>query len=265
MRIALDGKSALITGASSGVGEAIARAFAPYKMRLGLIARTKEKLDALAEEVRSLGSEALVLPGDLTDPILLDNSVKAFKSEFGVPDYLINNAGIGTRSCWLDTSLERELEILAVNYIAPVSLIRQVLPDMLAKGIGHIININSLAGLWATPYCGSYSASKSALLSYSSSLSFELQDTNVHITSICPGPINTSFLDSPNYSSFKDAKDIVSPDYIATKVVSSILAPRETILVGSTFKKFALKIFSLYPERFRNLVESKNTPPRRPT
>ncbi len=140
-------KTALITGASEGVGRAVAEALAHHEMKLGLIARSQDKLEQVAENVRRNGSEALILKADLRDQLATKAAAEEFKVKFGFLDFLINNAGIGARGFWVDVPLESELDIMAVNYTAPMILIRTLLPDMLQVDKGHVINVNAIGGL----------------------------------------------------------------------------------------------------------------------
>jgi len=132
---------------------------------------------------------------------------------------------------------------------------------MLQRNSGHIININAFGGMFANPYQGAYGASKAALIFYASSLAYELEHTNVQISSIIPGAINTGFLNQANYEVFKNRSDIVSPKAVAKKVLEVIKKPREIVFVGPTWKKIAIKVINLYPEFFRKIVEKGNIPP----
>jgi len=257
------GKTALITGASEGVGQAIAEAFSRYNMKLGLLARSQDKLDQIAETVNRNGSEAIILKADLKNRPAIEDAIEKFKGEFGVLDFLINNAGISVRGYWSNISLDSELDIMAVNYAAPVTLIRAVLPDMLKSKKGHIVNINTIGGLYAAPYNGAYCASKWALLAYVESLAYELESTNVHISSLFPGPIDTRFLSNPNFENFRKSPNIVSPNYIAQKVLSVIDSPKERVFIGSLFKLLVVKIANFNPRFFRKIIEKKNTPPQK--
>ena len=138
----LQGKTALITGASEGVGEAVAKLFGKHRMRVGLIARSEEKLKVVAEKIEKKGGHALVLPADLRIREDIERVIAETKQKFGFVDFLINNAGIGFRGFWNDLSLESDLDTVSVNYTAPVILIRHLLPDMLKENKGQIININ---------------------------------------------------------------------------------------------------------------------------
>ena len=257
----LQGKTALITGASEGVGEAVAKLFGKHRMRVGLIARSEEKLKIVAEKIEKKGGHALVLPADLRIREDIERVIAETKQKFGFVDFLINNAGIGFRGFWNDLSLESDLDTVSVNYTAPVILIRHLLPDMLKENKGQIININAIGGLYAAPYQGAYGASKCALVAYAESLAFELENSKVNISSIFPGPIDTGFLSKKNYATYKEAPDIVSAEYIAEKVMSLIEKPRERLFIGSIVKLLATKVAFFYPQFFRKIIEMKNTPP----
>ncbi|MBF0624370.1 MAG: SDR family NAD(P)-dependent oxidoreductase [Magnetococcales bacterium] len=259
----LQGKSALITGASRGVGRAIALALAREGMKVGLLARASGRLDRTAAAVNEAGGEGLALAADLTVAADVTRAAQTFTDHWGVPDYLINNAGIGARGFWSDLTLETEQAIMAVNYTAPVILIRRLLPGMLAAGRGHVININSIAGLYAAPYQSAYCASKAALLAYCDGLGYELEQSPVHISTLFPGPIETDFLANPNYESFRQAGDKVTPEFMAHKVLEVMANPRERLFIGPAWKHWAVKVTGLHPTFFRGLIEKKNTPPRR--
>lgn len=258
----LQGKAVLITGASKGIGRAIAESLGVYKMKIGLLARSGKLLSDVAQKLEGLGSEVLILETDLKERKYIEEAASRFNKKFGVPDFLINNAGIGVRGFWQDISLDAELDEVAINYIAPITLIRLLLPDMLRLGRGHIININAIGGMYAAPYQGAYGASKTALLAYSTSLAYELKKTKVKISSlILPGPIDTDFLNKPNFEGFKSSKDLVPAQEIAKSILSLIEKPREAVFVGPRIKLFAVKIVSFKPESFRKIIEKKNPPP----
>lgn len=261
MKKHLQNKIALITGASRGIGRAIARSLSAYHMKLGLLGRSENLLREAAKEVTAAGSEAFVLCADLTEQPALNKAIHEFKQKIGTPDYLINNAGIGVRRSWKNITLAQELEMIATNYIAPVILTRLILPDMLERDGGHIININSIAGMYAAPYQGAYCASKAALRAYALSLAYELEKTNVKITTIYPGPVDTDFLDRPDFEGFRNKKEMTSPETIAKAVLSAIDDPRETVFIGCYWKLLAVKIAGLHPQFFRRIIEKKNKPP----
>ncbi|HIC59117.1 MAG TPA: SDR family NAD(P)-dependent oxidoreductase [Rhodospirillales bacterium] len=255
-------KSVLITGASQGVGLAITETLSSFGMKIGLLARSEEKLIKISARANSAGSEAFIIKADLSDRKDVEDAARKFEEvQGGPPDFLINNAGIGLRGFWKDIDLDAELKVLSVNYTAPIILTRYFLPAMLQRNRGHIININAFGGMFANPYQGAYGASKAALIFYASSLAYELEHTNVQISSIIPGAINTDFLNQENYEVFKNRSDIVSPKVVAKKVLEVIKKPREMVFVGPTWKKIAIKVINLYPEFFRKIVEKGNIPP----
>jgi short-subunit dehydrogenase len=259
----LKGKSALITGASRGVGREIALMLAPYEMRLGLLARSREELDKLAEEIKKFGSQAIILAVDLTERPQIEQAVALFAQKAGAPDFLVNNAGIGMRSYWEDITLEKELAITGVNYLAPLILMRLILPMMLKRKSGQIININTVGGLYAAPYQAAYCASKAAFLAYATSLAHELEGSGVYISNLFPGPIDTEFLRRPNYESFRDSKEVVPAGRVASEVMAVIARPRERVFIGPAWRHLAVKLTNLAPCLFRRIIESKNSLPLR--
>jgi|TARA_B100000315_G_scaffold258095_1_gene309066 short-subunit dehydrogenase len=257
----LKDKVVLVTGASKGIGKAIVEALSIYDLKLGLLARSEDALEKVAEYTRNAGSEVKTLRVDLNNQVEIEGAVEKLRQEYGAPDILINNAGFGARDYWTNVSLEEELKMTKVNYEAPVILIRCILPDMMKLGRGHIININTLGGVYAAPYQGAYCASKAALFAYSSSLAYELENTNVDITSLIVGPTDTGFLNRPNYEGYKKDNVMTSPEKVADKVISIINHPQEISMVESPLKLLVAKITNLHPRFFRRIIERKNTPP----
>ncbi len=258
----LSGKSVFLTGASRGVGRAIAERLSHHKVKLGLLGRSKEDLREVAQGVQKNGSEVLILCGDLREQKQVKATADQFQEKFGVPYLLINNAGIGDRGYWENLSLDLELDMMAVNYLAPVTLTRLFLPKMLrSDGGGHIININSIAGLYTSPFTGAYCASKSALLAYFTSLAHELEKTNIKISSIFTGSVDTDFMHQSGFVRFKDRSGILKPDDVAQKVLQAVEEPRERIFVGSWINFMLIKLVNWQPLLFRRLIESRNPPP----
>jgi uncharacterized protein len=148
----LRGKRVLITGASRGIGESLAHAFAGAGATVALVARTKDAIGALAAE---LGGTAH--PADLSDPMQVAELVGRVEEEAGPIDVLVNNAGIGSPAAFTDAPDDDLRQVTQVNYLAPAELCRQIIPRMLGRGGGHIVNISSLAGCSALPGLVSYS------------------------------------------------------------------------------------------------------------
>jgi short-subunit dehydrogenase len=186
--------TALITGASSGLGLEYARLFARDGHDLVLVARRREKLEALARELaEARGIAATPIAADLGDPAAparIHEQVRAAGLEV---DFLVNNAGFGTTGAFAALDPQRELEMIEVNVRALVHLTRLFLPGMIARKHGRILNIGSTAAYMAGPYMANYYASKAYVQSFTEALALELAGTGVTATVSCPGPTATEF------------------------------------------------------------------------
>lgn len=181
---------AIITGASSGIGEAITRCFAAAGARVVLAARSEEKLRGLAAE---LGAErALVVPTDVADSGQVERLVAHTVERFGGVDVLVNNAGIGLLGRLEETDWEHFRRMWEVNFFGLVRLTRAALP-YLKKRKGVVVNISSVAGKLALPYMSGYCATKSALNAFSTGLRMDLAQAGVRVVVICPGRVRTRF------------------------------------------------------------------------
>ncbi|HET8981032.1 MAG TPA: SDR family oxidoreductase [Solirubrobacteraceae bacterium] len=188
--------AALITGASSGIGAAIARELAQRGHGLVLVARRKPKLDELAEELRAeYGVRAEAIGCDLAKPTSrqrLPARIEALGLEVNV---LVNNAGFATGGPFHEADPERELEQVRVLVEAPVALTSAFLPAMVRHGRGAILNVASTAGMQPLPYSAGYSAAKAYVLTFSEALHQELHGSGVTVTALAPGPVATEFWD----------------------------------------------------------------------
>ena len=184
----------LITGASSGIGENAAHLFAKDGFNVVLAARRKEMLDQLSYEIRSYGGQALPIQTDLTQMDDIHNLVETTLKTYGQIDILLNNAGFG-RLDWLD-ALDPIQDIHAqvhVNLIAVLQLTHEVLPSMIKRRSGHIINIASMAGYVASPTYTVYAATKFGLRGFSEALRREVGIYGIKVSTIYPGAVNTEF------------------------------------------------------------------------
>ncbi|MDQ7840346.1 MAG: SDR family oxidoreductase [bacterium] len=181
----MSGRTVIITGASSGIGEATARAFGSAGDRVVLVARRAERLEQLAAGL----PDCLVVPADLTRREDIARIVEATLARYGTIDVLVNNAGLG-RYDWLERLPEDEiLTQIEVNLVAPILLTRAVLPVMQAQGRGVIINVGSVAGKIATPTTTIYNASKFGMEGFSEGLRREVRPQGIHICVVAPGPV----------------------------------------------------------------------------
>ena len=185
---------ALVTGASSGIGEAIARALAGAGYDLTLIARRQAELERLKAEVA--GRRVEVMAADLGQLDTIDGLVERARASLGPSDVLVNNAGVQIVARTEDVGLAESERLLSLNVLAPFRLTRAVLPDMLARGRGTIVDISSLSALAPTPGMFHYSASKAALAAASESLRAEVGRRGVHVVTVYPGPVKTAMADA---------------------------------------------------------------------
>lgn len=187
----------LVTGASAGIGAAFARVYAQAGLDLVLTARRADRLEALAADLRAAhGVRVMTVIADLARPGAVDAILKETADAGATIDVLVNNAGYGLPGTWRSTTWEAQEAALRVMLTAPLELSHRLLPGMLERRWGRILNIASLAG-FAPGGRGhtTYAAIKSALIKFSQSLNAELQETGVHCTAVCPGLTHTEFHD----------------------------------------------------------------------
>jgi len=202
--VELGGKRVLITGASRGIGEALARSFASKGAHVALVARSEGAIEELATELRGTAHAA-----DLAEPGQVSGLIARVEAEAGPVDVLVNNAGIaptsGAIQDWTPEDLER---IFRVNLLAAAELCRQVLPGMLQRGRGHVVNVSSLSGVAVFPGLAAYSSTKAGLTHLTAGLRADLRKTPIRTTVVELGPVPTEMLDSadeyaPAGNSFK--------------------------------------------------------------
>jgi len=185
----MDRRLALVTGASAGIGAALARIYASHGYDVALTARRAERLSRLAEEIRlRFGVETLSVPADLADPEAPGAILDHLTAHGRAADVLVNNAGYGLPGVFAETRLEDQAAMLRVMLHAPVELAHRVLPGMIERRFGRILNVASLAGLVpGTAGHTLYGATKAFLVRFSQSLHLENLQTGVHVTALCPG------------------------------------------------------------------------------
>ncbi|HEU5098792.1 MAG TPA: SDR family NAD(P)-dependent oxidoreductase [Roseiflexaceae bacterium] len=184
------GKTVIITGASSGIGAATARAFAAAGANVVLAARDEAKLAGVAGE---LGSRALVVPTDVVEPAAVERLVAETVAVFGRVDILINNAGVGLAAPVAELRAADFERAMAVDLLGPLALTQAVLPHMRRHGSGQLIYVSSVVGLRALPYLGGYAAAKAALDRLTESLRVELRGSGIAVTLVRPGTTRTGF------------------------------------------------------------------------
>ena len=222
MEKTLKDKVVLVTGASSGIGEATARELAERGAAVALVARSEEKLAVLERAISASGGRAISVPADVSDEEAVREMVGRVVGEFGALDVLANNAGLGLSGRVAELRAEDLRYLFEVNLIGPLNCIQAVLPHM--KSGGRIINVSSVVGKRAIPKVGGYCATKSALNALSDSLRVEISGRGITVTNVYPGTTRTPFRENSRRT--KDEKrgwrpGGVTPEKVAAKVASA--------------------------------------------
>jgi NAD(P)-dependent dehydrogenase (short-subunit alcohol dehydrogenase family) len=222
MEQTLKGKVAVVTGASSGIGEATARELASRGASVVLASRAVEKLEALQRGISTSGGMALAVETDVSDRGSVEAMIGRAVGEFGRIDVLVNNAGLGLSGKIPEVRAEDVRHVFEVNVIGPLNCMQSALPRM-GRG-GRIINVSSVVGKRAIPEVGAYCASKSALNALSDALRVEIADRGVTVTSVYPGTTRTSFRENSRRT--KDEKrgwrpKGVTPEKVAKRIADA--------------------------------------------
>jgi dehydrogenase/reductase SDR family protein 7 len=260
-----ENQTAWITGASSGIGEALALAFAAEGARLVLSARRKEELDRVAARCDELGSgavPALVLPLDVTHHDDFPAAVDEVTGRFGRIDWLINNAGISQRSLCVDTDLSVYRLLMEVDVLGQIALTKAVLPLMLEQGSGHIAVTASVAGKIGAPYRTGYCAAKHAVMGFFDALRAEVAHRGVRVTTITPGYIRTNISVNAvvgDGSTFGEMDEDIAGGMDVTRCVEVIMdgfrKGKPEIAVGEGMEMKALFLKRLFPRRVFKIAE----------
>lgn len=245
-----------ITGASSGIGKALALAWADLGAKLILSARRAEVLQEVAEACKAKGAEAVVFPIDLNQQGLAEAWVAQALTYFGEVDVLVNNAGLGQLAQALELPEAVERQVMEVNYFAPVALSKAMLPHFMARNRGSIIVVSSIVGKFGHPGLAAYSAAKHALHGYFESLREELHQHDVHILVVSPGFIKTDVAvnalgpdGQPVLKNSPAQEKGMPPEQLAPKLIRALERKRNHIYIGG-FEIWAPRIKWLMPKLF---------------
>jgi len=230
------GRVTIVTGASSGVGLAVVKRLAARGERVVLVARRKDKLDALAREI---GEErAMVCALDVTDLRAIEGLPRRVIDHFGRLDVLVNNAGLNHRGPVAERTAAELADIITVNLVAPIALTRAALAVM-DRGAA-IVNVASIAGMIPVPEEATYSASKAGLRAFTRALAEEQRSRGVRIASVCPGPIDTDFIaDVDHVPDLVFSQPMATPDEVAAEVIACIDGGAEEVALPRTTGKLA--------------------------
>lgn len=216
----LEGKVAIITGASSGFGQATAVAFAKEGCSMILTARRKERLEELAKEVEKLGGHAEICCGDAREEETAKNAVDLAIKKFGKLDILINNAGIGKYVPLMESSIKEYEEIMDSNMRTTFIFTRHAIPHMLEQGSGMVLMVSSMAGIYGYPNETIYCASKFAQVGFAQSLDKEFRTKGIKACALCPGAARTEFaIGNGRTEEQMDKAGMLEPEDIANAIL----------------------------------------------
>ncbi len=253
-----------ITGASSGIGEALAIEFAKQEARLILSARREDELKRVAALTKLPELDLMILPFDLADTKNASGLTAQIMNKFGRIDILINNGGYSQRSEASETAIEIDRQLMEVNYFSYVALTKAVLPYMKRQKSGHIIAISSIAGKFGFYLRSSYSAAKHALHGFFDSLRLETEKQGIKTLIICPGKIKTNVslnavtATGASHNKMDEShEDAMSAEECATHIISGILKNKEEIYIGGK-EILMVKIKRFFPKLFGRLIRKQS-------
>lgn len=261
-KAALNGKVVMITGASSGLGEALAHVFYTCGCKVILISRRKEELErvknSLINNYHTIQTHLpIVLPLDLTNINSLPLEVTKIVEIHGKVDILVNNAGISYRGEIINTNVDVDIKVMLINYFAQIALSKVVLSSMIKQQSGHIICISSVQGKIAIPYRSAYAASKHALQAWCDSSRAELADQNIQITVVSPGYIKTALSlnaltgNGQVYGVMDQAtQQGYSPKYVAQRVLQAVLKKEKDVIISPLTPKCAILLRNVCPSLY---------------
>lgn len=241
----LQGANAVVTGGSQGIGADIAAKLAEAGANVLVAARSTAKLEEVAGRI---GGKFLTV--DLTDADSVDSFIPKCRDELGSIDVLVNNAGLETDNAFTDMDPSVLRSVARLNYEAPLILTRAVLPEMLDRGSGHIVNISSVAGAIVFPGLAAYAGTKAGLTNWSETLRMELKGSGIGITVVCPGPVDTDMWDrletgegnypAPALKRFKILGFLpkLDPEKIAEETVEGILSDKRHVRLPARYNGY---------------------------
>jgi 3-oxoacyl-[acyl-carrier protein] reductase len=216
----LSGKVALVTGASRGIGRAIAKELAVAGAHVVGVARPSAELTELSRELADAVSAGLALPADVCDPAAVGRVFREVDERFGRVDILVNNAGVAVAEPFLNTTFETWRRVFSTNVDALFLLTQAALQRMLPAGCGDVVFIASDAAIRGIARMAPYCASKHAVLGFARALAAELGDSGIRVTTVMPGPVNTTILGKP-----ADRVDLIQPEDVAATVCQIVTLP----------------------------------------
>ena len=249
------GLTALVTGASSGIGRSLALRLAKEGARVALVARREAELEALAGEIREQSGEALVLPCDVADSSQVAKAAEQALAQFGAVDILVNNAGYGGQSRFLDWDIEDFERLMQVNYFGTVYFTKALLPKMVERKKGWLIFLSSVSGRIVSPEKTAYAATKFAMTGLAEGISLEVEPAGVHVLTVYPGVVDTPFHTAQMRAEMppKSKDSMVDPEGLVDAVFEALAKGKREVTYPSGIA-MGYVVRALAPEFLRNHV-----------
>jgi NADP-dependent 3-hydroxy acid dehydrogenase YdfG len=228
--IATTNRTALITGASSGIGKATALAFAKAGINLALLGRSEDKLTAVAQAATAIGVTAKVYLVDLTQLDRVSTKIAAIAADFDNLDILINNAGMAYTRSMGDTPLADWQRVIDLNLTSVFQCIQGILPHMRQRQSGIIVNISSIASKQVFPNWGAYSVSKFGLMALTQAIAGEERSNGIRVSAVCPGSVDTPLWDTDTVQGDFDRSAMLTAEMVAQGILYAVLAPAGAVV-----------------------------------
>jgi short-subunit dehydrogenase len=257
----LRGRTALVTGASSGIGRALALRLGREGARVALLARRGPELAEVAAGIEASGGDALPVPGDVEQPGVAAAARERIEEGFGAVDLLVLNAGYGRHRSFLDSDLADMERMMRVNYLGALRFAKEFLPGMVERRRGWLVFVASVAGRIGVPNEAAYAATKHAMVGLAEALSLELEDAGVHVLTVCPGTVRTPFFDAEALAGMPEAarRLMVEPEALAGAILAALRSGRRE-LTHPRALGVAYRIKALFPGLFRRGVRRSTRP-----
>jgi short-subunit dehydrogenase len=253
---------AIVTGASSGIGEATARALAARGSKVVLIARNRSRLDAIVADIRSRDGNAHAYTADLADPPAIPAAAREIVSDFGVPQVLVNNAGAGRWLPIAETTANEAAQMMAVPYLAAFNVTREFLGGMLARGSGHVVNVTSVASRLAWPGAAAYTAARWAMEGFTAALRADVYGSGIGVTLAVFGTVETPYWEHNPGSRERlprRAAQIrtLTPDEAAAAIATAIEKGKRIVIKPGIFRLLFL-LNALFPAQTEAMMCRKD-------
>ncbi|MGK7931225.1 MAG: SDR family NAD(P)-dependent oxidoreductase [Microcystaceae cyanobacterium] len=245
-------ETALITGASSGIGEVFAKELASRQTNLILVARSQDKLEKLADDLqRRFTIQTDVIVQDLTDENASQTLFENVKAKGLNVDLLINNAGFGDYGTFSERSLDKQTAMIQLNITALVELTHLFLPQMIEEKQGKIINVASIAAFQPLPYFSVYSATKAFVLSFSEALWAENKNKGIKILALCPGPTESDFFKAAEFpQELKEKGTVASAETVVKEALIALEKNQSNLVTGGISNNLIVNLPRFFPREF---------------